>query len=73
MNLGDPCLSLVDVDVDDGALDEQLEALPNLGPLLLALGHAQLKVIYNLQHEVTHLVGKNLQLTWFLAAGGLLL
>ena len=44
MNLGDPCLPLVDVDVDDGALDEQLEALPHLGPLLLALGHAQLKV-----------------------------
>ena len=45
MNLGDPGLPLVDVDVDDGALDEQLEALPHLGPLLLALGHAQLQVM----------------------------
>ena len=43
VNLGDPGLPLVDVDVDDGALDEELKALPHLGALLLALGHAQLQ------------------------------
>ena len=43
VNLGDPGLPLVDVDVDDGALDEQLKAMPHLGALLFALGHAQLQ------------------------------
>ena len=43
VNLGDPGLPVVDVDVDDGALDEQLKAMPHLGALLFALGHAQLQ------------------------------